>query len=80
MNKVLATLAIRANYPAEEVARDAYQLRDALAKRFPTRTFAAVRSEKQFTVEVSGLCDGELNVKMIAFAEGFLASAHLWER
>jgi hypothetical protein len=65
----------------EEVKHDAKRCCDALAKKYPGFKFfvkAAEHALGVYTVESEDLRRASLEVK--AFAEGFMASEHLWER
>jgi len=62
------------------VKHDACRLVDALQKRFPPCVFVLHHTQLgSWTVQVSGISD-PLVVVQRAFAEGFMASEHLWER
>jgi hypothetical protein len=88
MNKALTTVHSIRNVPDYVIKDDAERCRKALSQRFPTWTFRVCTfrvcpATWGFNVEVINadiLFGSQLGAMMESFAEGFMASAHLWER
>jgi hypothetical protein len=65
----------------EEAKHDAERVVQALSKRFPQVTFDCIHeSVGTWHVDAEGSCMPGLWARIAGFAEGFMASAFLWER
>lgn len=69
------------NTPIEVASFDAEKLKQALSKRWHDHQFS-VRATGDTNVSVRVHLNGDRDMlpMMTMFAEGFMASAHLWER
>jgi hypothetical protein len=79
MDTEIITVQHRATIDGQDEARhDAQRCMDALRKRFPGVELFGTPGRKLGTFIIKTNCP--LTAELKAFAEGFMASAHLWER
>ena len=67
------------NTPAEVMSEDSQRLLRAMKKKYPNCMFDTYAASGVMKLQVTGASDFQ-RVSMTYFAEGFMASAHLWER